>query len=97
MGTSSTKYDSENTFNQKHCDETKQRVQWQSEARTQENHKKSHDGPIKPRISRNVTMFVYFLHEPMWSSVQKGTLANNVDQDQTPRHAASDQSLQCLH
>ena len=29
----------------KKCDDTKQSVQWRSEARTQENHKKDHDGP----------------------------------------------------
>ena len=27
----------------------------------------------------------------------KGTLANNVDPDQTPHSAASDQGLHCLH
>ena len=32
-----------NTYNQKYCDETKQRDQWRSEARTQDNHKKDRD------------------------------------------------------
>ena len=27
----------------------------------------------------------------------KGTVANNVDPDQTPQNAASDQGLHCLH
>ena len=34
-----------NTYNQKHCGETKQRAQWRSEARTQENHKQDRDEP----------------------------------------------------
>ena len=31
--------------NNKHCDEIKQRAQWRSEARTQENHKQDHSEP----------------------------------------------------
>ena len=34
-----------NTYNQKHCDETKPRTQWRFEAKTQENHKQDHDWP----------------------------------------------------
>ena len=34
-----------NTYNQNHCDETKQRAQWRSETKTQENHKQDHGEP----------------------------------------------------
>ena len=35
------------THTHKHCDETKQRDQWRSEARTQISHKQDHDWLIK--------------------------------------------------
>ena len=41
--TTSVQHHSE-TYNLKYCDETKQRVQWCSEARTQENLKQDHVG-----------------------------------------------------
>ena len=43
--TSSVKHRIETHNNQNYWDETKQRVQWQSEARTQENHKQDHYEP----------------------------------------------------
>ena len=45
MGPLSHLWNITNTYNQTHWDETKQRIQWRSEARTQENRKQDPDAP----------------------------------------------------
>ena len=59
--------------------------------RFQKSSEEGHAGLHKIANERSNVMYFYT------TCSIKGTLANNVDPDQTPQNAASDQGLHCLH